>query len=341
MNRVIKNPFERVQKGAVVMLCIVYMMFFIASGCGKSNSASGREENGENPFYYYEGKKIPLKQIKDKIFIQFANPADYARAPIDWEQWEIDWEQWSALIKSDATLQIYNSESSGSGAILEAKDGNPIQLTTIEYFKVSPVVASVSYVLENEHTGVLQGLTNEFMVKLKETTSYLQLAQLVEQNHCIIEREDNSVNNLFYLAVPKTSELNAMQTSNLFCETNLFEDIQPIFVLINNTVVGNCGNKIILKVLDDELVYVRKSCFQHLDQRNITYIFELENDNHPGYYTQLLFPLGDIPKQYREEGLSVYISGNIISCLVMGCSEPNIRVRNINAFELKSIKINK
>jgi len=34
MNNVIKNPFERMQKGAVVTLCV---LFFMAFGCGKNS----------------------------------------------------------------------------------------------------------------------------------------------------------------------------------------------------------------------------------------------------------------------------------------------------------------
>ena len=303
----------------------------MASGCTR------RDENIYDPFYYYEGEKVPLKQIEDKIFIQFANPARLELGPINWAQWETDWAQWNVLIKSDVTLQLYNGNSSGYGAFLETKNGKPIPPATIEYFKSSPVVASVSYMFEIEHTGALQGLKNEFMVKLKETTSYGQLLQFAEQNHCKI-REDKMDKNYFVMMVDKTSALDAMQTSELFYETNLFEFAEPYFVWINQFTV--CDNKMIRQVLKDEPAYIRKGCFEHLGRIDAYYL-ELAY-SHSDFHGPRVFPVEDIPAQYRKDGLFVYISGNVTCCWVSGeCGEPNIRLASIPLFELKSIKINK
>jgi len=46
MNNLIKNPFERKQKGAASALCIICMFFFMASGCG-SSKMSDIEETDE------------------------------------------------------------------------------------------------------------------------------------------------------------------------------------------------------------------------------------------------------------------------------------------------------
>jgi hypothetical protein len=54
-----------------------------------------------------------------------------------------------------------------------------------------------------------------------------------------------------------------------------------------------------------------------------------------------LFPCNEIPEEYRTEGITVLISGNITSCQEPGgCIEPNIKLAYINLFELQTIKSN-
>ena len=103
---------------------------------------------------------------------------------------------------------------------------------------------------------------------------------------------------------------------------------------------ASCENKMILKVLNEEPAIVRKSCFDHVGRVDAFY-FELVNQHSEFFSGVGVFPAGEIPQQYRKEGLSVYISGNVTSCNVGGgCSEPNIKLAYIHLFELKSIKIN-
>ena len=102
----------------------------------------------------------------------------------------------------------------------------------------------------------------------------------------------------------------------------------------------SCENKMILKILNDEPAIVRKTCFEHVERVD-TFFFELVNRHSEFFSLAGVFPAGEIPQQYREEGLCVYISGNVTSCTVLGgCSEPNIKLPFIPLFELKSIKIN-
>ena len=42
-----KNPFERKQKGAVAILCVLCVLFFMAAGCGKQRSAFNAEDENE------------------------------------------------------------------------------------------------------------------------------------------------------------------------------------------------------------------------------------------------------------------------------------------------------
>ena len=97
-------------------------------------------------------------------------------------------------------------------------------------------------------------------------------------------------------------------------------------------------DKRVIKELKNELAYVRIKCFEHLGRTEAFY-FELAS-NYPDIHSPALFPIGEIPKQYRKDGLSVFISGNVLSCLeVGGCIEPHLKLRPINLFEIKCIKI--
>ena len=221
MNTKIKISFAKRQKGAVEILCIVCALFFMAAGCAKQDSSN--LEEGENPyFYYYEGKKIFIQQVKDKVLLKFTPDAGK--------------EQLQILIDSNASLQPTSDTFLEGGslrfAVLESKDGKNIPSAAIESFKANPVVVSANYLFQVDK-GKLQGLMDEFVVKLKEMTTHEQLKMLAKQNNCVVGEENQLFKNQFTLFVPKTSDLNAMRMSNLFYETGLFEFSVPNMILFN------------------------------------------------------------------------------------------------------------
>ena len=234
MNKIIKNPFTCIQKFAVATLCIVVCsLFLFMSGCVDNNLNNDNEEQlittmaelADAPFYYDFDKKIFLQQRKDKIFLKFAQDANT--------------EQLHSLINRNSSLRpsIANLDETYRPrrvAVLESKDGKQIPSTTLESFKAMPEVLSVTYLLD--YNGGLQGLMDDFVVKLMETTSYEQLEKLAAQNNCKIEEEYQfsfSKNDYFKISVSKASKLDAMQMSCLFYETGLFEYTSPNFAILN------------------------------------------------------------------------------------------------------------
>jgi|GEM_PF-472829 len=92
-----------------------------------------------------------------------------------------------------------------------------------------------------------------------------------------------------------------------------------------------------LKVFIDEPATVQKTRFQHLGGAEGFY-FELET-KYPELAWTGVVPIGEIPEEYRKEGMSVKISGNVTDYLeVFGVIEPYFRLFFINLFQLKSIK---
>ena len=180
-------------------------------------------EEEEVFFYYCFDEKIFLKQRKDLIYIKF--PQD------------VDTEHLRTLINSDASLlptsYVYLDKSPLRYAVLESKDGKQIPVATIDSFKKREEVVSVSYMYYIQGGWQLLAVTDDFSVKLKETTTYEQLNKLAEQYHCTIGEENRYVKNQFMMYVPKTSRLDAMQIANLFQETGLFEFAAPNMIVFN------------------------------------------------------------------------------------------------------------
>ena len=168
-------------------------------------------------FYYYEDEKVFLQQRTDKILLILVDAISA-----------------HSIINSDISLNLMQSSQDVLPVIitLESKDTFHIPSVALEFFKTKPEVISANYLFTWWH---LFGLTDEFYVELKPTTSYAELQTLAEQNNCKIEEEDQFVKNKFLVSVSKTSPLNAMQMSNLFQETCLFEYSQPNFLYYNDT----------------------------------------------------------------------------------------------------------
>ena len=144
------------------------------------------------------------------------------------------------LTPNFTTEQLYvirNSVPSLKGGILgfdllafESKEGKRIPSYIIDSFKAREYVVSAEYM----YYSARQGITDEFDVTLKKTTTYEQLQELSEQNNCKIGEEWPLADNSFRIYVSKTSKLNATQTSVLFYETGLFTMSSPHFFRLIN-----------------------------------------------------------------------------------------------------------
>ncbi|MDR2146996.1 MAG: hypothetical protein LBE91_11105 [Tannerella sp.] len=183
----------------------------------------------QTPFYYYfYDVKLYLQQVTDKMLLKFTQDANK--------------EQILAILNSNSSLQPMagaNYEEFPENyvlrvAALETKDGKPIPSTIIESFKARAEVISVSYLYKpsnSQREQDLTGFTDEITVKLKATTTYEQLQELAAQNNCTIGAENQYTKNQYMVYVSKTSRLDALQTSNLFQETRLFQYSEPNFYM--------------------------------------------------------------------------------------------------------------
>jgi len=171
-------------------------------------------------YYYYQGKKIYLTEKTDIIFVKLFN--------------DTDTKSLVALLRSDESLKqnILDEDNINLHLILEAKEGTGFASESLLKYRENPSVKSAHLMLVYENN-LLVGLMDEFLLKLKPTTQFLQLQNLMSENGCEVARANPFVENQFVIAVSKTSNLNAMQMANLFYETELFEFSTPNFAILN------------------------------------------------------------------------------------------------------------
>ena len=100
----------------------------------------------------------------------------------------------------------------------------------------------------------------------------------------------------------------------------------------SNTDCGACAQKKITKVLENELATIVYSGvpIQSEGVDSLAFVTELNNQ-------ETLYPCyGQVPMEYRKEGLKVRISGNVTNCGVSRYA-PNARLLPAYIFELTSI----
>lgn len=174
--------------------------------------------SAQNTFYYYQGEKVFLKERNDKMLLKLSKDANKSRL--------------INLIMTDLTVEITSKgktiENISSFVIVGSKNKNNLSILTIDKYQKSLDVMFALPMLEYED-GKLQGITDEFIVKLKTGTLFEQLQNLVKEKNCSIVNENQFVKNQFLISVSKTSSLNSLQLSNFFYETGLFEFSEPNF----------------------------------------------------------------------------------------------------------------
>ena len=175
---------------------------------------------GQNQsFYYYGEEKTLLKERPDKLLIKLAPDADKSRV--------------LSFVTSNSSVKITSKgqapETVGMFIVVESTNKNGFSSLEVLEYKKSPDVVSAVYMLEYQD-GAIQGITDEFVVKLKDAADFQKLQKLVKENGYTVIKENDFVKNQFMISVPKSSNNNSLQAANSFFETGLFEFSEPNFV---------------------------------------------------------------------------------------------------------------
>jgi subtilisin family serine protease len=106
------------------------------------------------------------------------------------------------------------------------------QLTTEQYFaKITSIKQLYPKAIVSPYFKMSSdekiGLSNFFYVKLKAESDTTLLLQMSEQENCIIIEQDQFMPLWFVLSTTELSELNAMETANIFYESGHFAAAEP------------------------------------------------------------------------------------------------------------------
>ena len=107
-----------------------------------------------------------------------------------------------------------------------------IEAKISEFTKEKEVSYATPFLI-NAEGNVIGALTNEFIVKLKQTTTLEQLKQFSRQYQIDKLRQYEFNELTFFLSAPHNSDFNSMEFSKFFYESGLFEYAEPNFMIFS------------------------------------------------------------------------------------------------------------
>jgi len=179
---------------------------------------------GDKGFYSYSPDgKIEYNVSKKKILVKFTEDLSFA------EQ--------SSVVNEFPLLKALNKEMllpSPKVAVLEFID------ETISEEKISKILFELNQktnvVFANPFLvfkdGTLQGVTDQFAVKLKNESDLPLLSEEVKKSNAKISKQYSYDNLVYFITVDKSSAGNALDLANKFAESNKFAFSEPDFLLL-------------------------------------------------------------------------------------------------------------
>lgn len=115
--------------------------------------------------------------------------------------------------------------------VVESKDSQPVSDSIMHLFLSHPDIACGGRLLEKE--GSYLFASDEFIVKLKQTTSETMLDSFAFQNGCFVQSLLPYTKDEYLVRNPASTGVNTMDMSNYFYESSLFDYAHPNFVYLN------------------------------------------------------------------------------------------------------------
>ena len=170
-------------------------------------------------YYYYQGEKIPLIINTNAFSITHTNEYEEAKGLLEQQGFQVSFLDRQTL---------YNNETSLKWSILKIENAT---LSKDAYNKIvkklqaESAIKSVQPVLGQRYMGV----SEIFHVKLKQQEDLELLEALAISQGCELVHSNRSNKKWHTIQTTKTSK-NALELSNLFYETGIFEGVDPGFL---------------------------------------------------------------------------------------------------------------
>lgn len=179
--------------------------------------------SAQNYFYYYKGEKITLNVSTKKFFIKYVD--------------SLSADQKKQVIMSDFSLKPCKKQ------IIEASP-NVVITDLVEGTTQTQVKELITRLNKNKNVFIsspvfmykdssLEGLTENFIVKLKSPFDYSKLQRLAKETNTKIIKQNQFEPSVYILQADKNSKGNAMEMANYFYEQNIFEFAEPDFLFLN------------------------------------------------------------------------------------------------------------
>ena len=185
---------------------------------GKSHFSTKGPKRDE-VFYYYFDQRIPLQERHDLIFIRFRDELSQEHFLSD-RHITTYFTAWTP--RKEAT-----SSHSSIISVIQSTNGEFAEDFIVSLSEREDI-NYVSYILD--YQGRFSAADHFFSVKLKKNSDLTNLQVLTKKYGCDLIREELSGENIYFVQVRKTAEQTAIQLSDTFYETGLFEFASPAFI---------------------------------------------------------------------------------------------------------------
>ncbi|NLN73274.1 MAG: S8 family serine peptidase [Bacteroidales bacterium] len=181
-------------------------------------------------FYYYEREKVPLVLSNEKVFVKFKE------SKTENEKREI-----IATIPFVKPVEKKAVAHPNNIVILDITSGkSKAEVKTIinSLNKIEDVIVSNPFCIYMPDS-TLQGITDQFVVKLKSPLDFNELEKLSKETNTILLKQNEFEPSVYILIADKNSNGNALEMANYFFETGKFEFAEPAFYRIVRTQCTN------------------------------------------------------------------------------------------------------
>lgn len=173
--------------------------------------------------YYYQGKKVFYKTSTSKMLVRFKDNSNS--------------EERRAAITSQNIFQSFREVSSVSGLYILDIDNKFSTAAEFESkitnFKNNSNISYSSPFLINSEGREIGSLTDEFVVKLKESSNFSQLELLANKYKVTIVKQYEFDQFTFFLSSGAVADKNVMELSKIFFESGIFDFAEPNFLIFN------------------------------------------------------------------------------------------------------------
>ena len=167
-------------------------------------------------YYYYRGKKIPLKVHPTKRYVVVEEGGSESVKPLGFKE-----EQNSYYVNKTQRGYIVDVDTAQTIKVSS-------NLNTLNSLTQNDNIVAIEYVIGDS---ILTPVSNEFYVKLKKLSDISLLEKYAKAIGCELEGAIESDNYWICLTSNKNSMLNSLEASNFMYETGHFAKVDPGFLL--------------------------------------------------------------------------------------------------------------